>query len=66
MSVVFLPARELPRDSLRSACNTLFGPRRAFNNVARALVWACQTLMDSSMMWRRNSVPVVWVEKCPC
>ena len=37
----------------RSSCNThaivLPGPKRAFNNVARALVWAYQTLMDSSM-----------------
>ena len=34
--------------------------RRAFSNVARALAWAYQTLMDSSMTWRMNSVPNVW------
>ena len=37
----------------RSSCNThaivLPGPRQAFSNVARALAWAYQTLMDSSM-----------------
>ena len=35
----------------RSMCNTyaivLFRPRRAFSNVARALAWAYQTLVDS-------------------
>ena len=48
----------------RSSCNThaivLFGPSRAFSSVARALVWAYHTLMDSSMTWCTNSVPSVW------
>ena len=48
----------------RSSCNAhaivLPGPRRAFSNVARALAWAYQTRMDSSMTWRRNSVPSAW------
>ena len=35
-------------------------PGRAFSNVARALAWAYQTLTDSSMTWRMNSVPSVW------
>ena len=55
----------------RSSCNThaivllthaivLLGPRRAFSNVSRTLVWAYHTLMDSSMTLRMNSVPGVW------
>ena len=48
----------------RSLCNThaivLPGPRRAFSKVARAWAWAYQTRMDSSMMWRMNSVPSAW------
>ena len=47
-----------------SSCNThaivLLGPRRAFSNVARALAWAYQALMDSLMTLRMNSVPSVW------
>ena len=65
-------SQELPLYSLslsacwcrRSSCSThaivLPGPRRAFSNVARALAWAYQTLMDSSITWRMNSVPSVW------
>ena len=53
----------------RSSCSThaivLLGPRRAFNNVARALAWAYQTLMDSSMTLRMNSVPSVWGPEHP-
>ena len=48
----------------RSSCNAhaivLPGPRRASSSVARALAWAYQTRMDSSMTWRRNSVPSAW------
>ena len=44
-----------------SSCNThaivLLGP---FSNVVPALAWAYQTLMDSSMALRMNSVPGVW------
>ena len=48
----------------RSSCNThaivLLGPTRAFSNVARALAWAYQTLMDSLMTVRMNFVPSAW------
>ena len=32
----------------------LLGPRQAFSNVALALAWVYQTMMDSSMTWRMN------------
>ena len=35
------------------------GPRRALSFLARALAWAYQTLMDSSMTLRMNLVPSV-------
>ena len=54
----------------RSSCNThaivLLGPRRAFTNVARALAWAYQTLMDSLMTLCMNSVHNVWGQSTPC
>ena len=54
----------------RSSHNThaivLLGPRRAFTNVARALAWAYQTVMDSLIMWRMNSVPACGVQSTPC
>ena len=67
-----LSAQKLPLHALslsaywckRSSCSRhaimLFGPKRAFSNVARALAWAYQTLMGSSMTWCMNSVPSAW------
>ena len=54
------------RSSSNAHAIVLPGPRRAFSSVARALAWAYQTCMDSSMTWRRNSVPSRGAPYTPC